>query len=213
MCCAAYACKRTRIHSSFCVDRETRVGLGVSHADMQLAVLAIGCPFLLTLLPIYQQATCNVRQYNCKSQVDCMVAQEVGFRPSKLRVDVAMRAVSLVLCNDKLSTYGAPDVLQVSVDQLDAHFSRDRCFADRPSNQAWPLGELLPDKCTLFWCSWLSVLVFILSCTDGDLVLMGKRLCGVNTLCSDPLQSTPLRMQHAQLLVQLRLLFYNLRMS
>lgn len=69
------------------------------------------------------------------------VAQEVGFRPSKLRVDAAMRAVSLVLCNDKLSTYGAPDVLQVSVDQLDAHFSRDRCFADRPSNQARPQAD------------------------------------------------------------------------
>lgn len=67
----------------------------------------------------------------------------MGFRPSQLRVDAAVRAVSLVLCNDKLSTYGAPDVLQMSLDQLDAHFARDRCFADRPSNQA-RLSLLLP---------------------------------------------------------------------
>lgn len=64
------------------------------------------------------------------------VAQEAGFRPSKLRIDAAVRAVSLVLCNDKLSTYGAPDVLQISLDQLNGHFAKDRCFADRPSNQA-----------------------------------------------------------------------------
>ena len=64
--------------------------------------------------------------------------QEQGFRPSKLRVDAAIRTVSLVLCNDKLTTYGAPDVLQVSVDQLDGHFYRNACFADRPANQACP---------------------------------------------------------------------------
>ena len=67
--------------------------------------------------------------------VHAQVAEQ-GFRPSKLRVDVAIRAVSLVLCNDKLTTYGAPDVLQVSVDQLDGHFYRNACFPDRPPNQA-----------------------------------------------------------------------------
>ena len=66
----------------------------------------------------------------------CVQVQEQGFRPSKLRVDAAIRTVSLVLCNDKLTTYGAPDVLQVSVDQLDGHFYRNACFADRPANQA-----------------------------------------------------------------------------
>ncbi len=50
-------------------------------------------------------------------------------------MDAAIKTVSLVLCNDKLTTYGAPDVLQVSVDQLDGHFYRNACFADRPPNQ------------------------------------------------------------------------------
>ena len=65
--------------------------------------------------------------------------QEQGFRPSKLRVDAAIRTVSLVLCNDKLTTYGAPDVLQVSVDQLEGHYYRNACFADRPPNQVCPV--------------------------------------------------------------------------
>ena len=74
----------------------------------------------------------------CQAPVHVQV-QEQGFRPSRLRVDAAIRTVSLVLCNDKLTTYGAPDVLQVSVDQLDGHFYRNACFADRPANQARPL--------------------------------------------------------------------------
>ena len=131
-----------------------------------------------------------------KSQVDCMVAQEVGFRPSKLRVDVAMRAVSLVLCNDKLSTYGAPDVLQVSVDQLDAHFSRDRCFADRPSNQARPCADNCRTNAPCCACSWLSVLIFISSCIDWEAALR----------CEHPVQSAPIPTQHALQLVELRLL-------
>ena len=61
--------------------------------------------------------------------------QELGFRPSKLRVDATAAGVSLVLCNDKLSTYGAPDVLQLSVEELDGHFSKHHLFADRPANQ------------------------------------------------------------------------------
>ena len=72
------------------------------------------------------------------SGMPALQVQEQGFRPSTLRLDVAIRTVSLVLCNDKLTTYGAPDVLQVSVDQLDGHFYRNACFADRPPNQVWP---------------------------------------------------------------------------
>lgn len=62
--------------------------------------------------------------------------QELDFRPSKVQVDAAVRAVSLVLCNDKITTYGAPDVLQVSIDQLDGHFCKHHSFSDRPPNQA-----------------------------------------------------------------------------
>ena len=82
----------------------------------------------------------------CQAPVHVQV-QEQGFRPSRLRVDAAIRTVSLVLCNDKLTTYGAPDVLQVSVDQLDGHFYRNACFADRPANQARPCCEM-PIPCT-----------------------------------------------------------------
>ena len=73
--------------------------------------------------------------------------QEQGFRPSKLRVDAAIRTVSLVLCNDKLTTYGAPDVLQVSVDQLEGHYYRNACFADRPPNQVRPCAKSVPSIC------------------------------------------------------------------
>lgn len=110
------------------------------------------------------------------------MAQEVGFRPSKLRVDAAMRAVSLVLCNDKLSTYGAPDVLQVSLDQLDAHFSRDRCFADRPSNQAWPQ----PDNCQM--CTLLCLFMDLCiesssSAVQAPYVVILTTMCGKLLSC------------------------------
>jgi hypothetical protein len=51
-------------------------------------------------------------------------------------VDAAVRALSVVLCNDKITTYGAPDVLQASIDQLDGRFCRESSFSDRPPNQA-----------------------------------------------------------------------------
>lgn len=101
--------------------------------------------------------------------------QDQGFRPSKLRVDAAIRAVSLVLCNDKLTTYGAPDVLQVSVDQLDGHFYRTAAFADRPPNQARLLPCLdlhLPSSpaerlLRLLVCMLLSSAVMNLTALDG----------------------------------------------
>lgn len=127
------------------------------------------------------------------------MAQEVGFRPSKLRVDAAMRAVSLVLCNDKLSTYGAPDVLQVSLDQLDAHFSRDRCFADRPSNQAWPQ----PDNCQM--CTLLCLFMDLCiesssSAVQAPYVVILTTMCGKLLSC----------LKAAQLWILSHLLFHNL---
>ncbi len=62
-------------------------------------------------------------------------------------MDAAAAGVSLVLCNDKLSTYGAPDVLQLSVEELDGHFSKHHLFADRPANQVlFPIAFLLVES-------------------------------------------------------------------
>ena len=36
-----------------------------------------------------------------------------SFRPYSMEVDVKLSEVSLVLCNDKPNSFGAPDVLQV----------------------------------------------------------------------------------------------------
>lgn len=46
-----------------------------------------------------------------------------------------MQSISLVLCNDKPQTFGAPDVLRVSVDQLMVKYVMEQHFHDRPPDQ------------------------------------------------------------------------------
>ena len=59
-----------------------------------------------------------------------------AWQPAALEVMARMRSAALVLCNDKLQTYGAPDVLQLAVSELAAAFAREAVLADRPPNQA-----------------------------------------------------------------------------
>lgn len=44
-----------------------------------------------------------------------------AFRPYVSEVDVRLREVSLILCNDKDTSYGAPDVLQANIENLSFH--------------------------------------------------------------------------------------------
>ena len=46
-----------------------------------------------------------------------------------------MQSISVVLCNDKPQTFGAPDVLRVSVDQLMVKHVMEQHFHDRPPDQ------------------------------------------------------------------------------
>ena len=55
------------------------------------------------------------------------------FRPSAFHLDGSMQTVSLVLCNDKPQTFGAPDVLRLSLDQLAVKYMMDLRFHDRPA--------------------------------------------------------------------------------
>ena len=57
------------------------------------------------------------------------------FRPSAFHMDGSMQTVSLVLCNDKPQTFGAPDVLRLSLDQLAVKYMMDMRFHDRPPDQ------------------------------------------------------------------------------
>ena len=41
-----------------------------------------------------------------------------GFRATVHEIEVATRDVSLILCNDKPTSFGAPDVLQANVEEL-----------------------------------------------------------------------------------------------
>lgn len=60
---------------------------------------------------------------------------QVEFRPTKLEVDLNVQSMSVVLCNDKPQTFGAPDVLQLSVDALALQYHVDQSLPDRPPNQ------------------------------------------------------------------------------
>ena len=78
----------------------------------------------------------------------CIVQQRRAdlWRPSVYDVDATIQSVSLVLCNDRPRTYGAPDILQVSLDRITARFSCTCLFRDRPPNQVFPRSFLLAIK-------------------------------------------------------------------
>ena len=48
--------------------------------------------------------------------------QDADFRPTSVDVNATAQAVSLVLCNDKPTTFGAPDVLDFCADKLELSF-------------------------------------------------------------------------------------------
>ena len=51
-------------------------------------------------------------------------------------MDGSMQSISVVLCNDKPQTFGAPDVLRISIDQLVVKYVMEQNFHDRPPDQA-----------------------------------------------------------------------------
>ena len=63
--------------------------------------------------------------------------QDADFRPTSVDVNGTAQAVSLVLCNDKPTTFGAPDVLDFCADNLKLSFTLDQSFSDRPPNQVY----------------------------------------------------------------------------
>lgn len=57
------------------------------------------------------------------------------FRPTAIHMDGTIQGLALVLCNDKPQTFGAPDVLRLSIDQLALKYVVDQRFHDRPADQ------------------------------------------------------------------------------
>lgn len=62
-------------------------------------------------------------------------AGEPAFRASHIRASLSMASLAGVLCNDQPTTFGAPDVLQVSATDIKLQAAQDLDFADRPANQ------------------------------------------------------------------------------
>eukprot|EP00887_Chlorella_sp_A99_P007742 scaffold20.g7742.t1 len=58
------------------------------------------------------------------------------FRPSSLQVTGLVQGATVVLCNDKPETFGAPDVLQLSLAQLNLAYDMATLLPDRPPNKA-----------------------------------------------------------------------------
>ena len=52
----------------------------------------------------------------------------------------SIEGFAAVLCNDKPETFGAPDVLRLSVEQVNAKYVMDQYFYDRPPSQVNGLG-------------------------------------------------------------------------
>ncbi|KAK9867091.1 hypothetical protein WJX84_006946 [Apatococcus fuscideae] len=78
----------------------------------------------------------NMMTGTTASTVELPKPQDADFRPTSVDVNGTAQAVSLVLCNDKPTTFGAPDVLDFCADNLKLSFTLDQSFSDRPPNQA-----------------------------------------------------------------------------
>jgi hypothetical protein len=57
------------------------------------------------------------------------------FRPLLLKLKVDAGAIALLLCHDRSGSFGAPDVLEVSLDRLSAKYSMECRLSDRPPDQ------------------------------------------------------------------------------
>ena len=58
------------------------------------------------------------------------------FRPSSLQVSLGVQQGTLVLCNDKAETFGAPDVLQCSLAGVSLAYAQATLLPVRPANKA-----------------------------------------------------------------------------
>lgn len=58
------------------------------------------------------------------------------FRPSSLQISLGVQQATVVLCNDKAETFGAPDVLQCSLANVGLAYDQATLLPDRPANKA-----------------------------------------------------------------------------
>lgn len=63
-------------------------------------------------------------------------APALPFRPSSLQIHVGAQQATVVLCNDKPETFGAPDVLQCSLAGVVLAYDTATLLPDRPPNKA-----------------------------------------------------------------------------
>jgi hypothetical protein len=59
---------------------------------------------------------------------------EPAFRPHGLKISASFERLALVLCNDKPETFGAPDVLHISISDGEATLDMASLLPDRPPN-------------------------------------------------------------------------------
>lgn len=69
------------------------------------------------------------------SGVEISVVRDKSFRPHSLQIAATMESAAMVLCNDKPETFGAPDVLQVSLTEASLVYDAATLLPDRPANK------------------------------------------------------------------------------
>lgn len=70
------------------------------------------------------------------ASVESTIDGQKPFRPHILHISSKMESITAVLCNDRPETFGAPDVLQLSVTEASLGFDSSKILPDRPANKA-----------------------------------------------------------------------------
>lgn len=66
-----------------------------------------------------------------------MLLQDSNFRPVRMRIAADVAGASLLLCTDRVGSFGAPDVVEVALDRIRLDHALDARFSDRPPDQVW----------------------------------------------------------------------------
>ncbi|KXZ47067.1 hypothetical protein GPECTOR_38g304 [Gonium pectorale] len=66
-----------------------------------------------------------------------------SFRPSSTALDVDVKSLAIVLCDDKPKSYGAPDILTAAAERLVLQYTTDKRYLDHMPEQSGCLSLLL----------------------------------------------------------------------
>ncbi|GFR40085.1 hypothetical protein Agub_g633, partial [Astrephomene gubernaculifera] len=120
------------------------LALGLIQANKGLFAPAPGL-LQATRMPAVAKAPPGLRTGVPASQAEAVAYSKAtwNFRPSTMYVDVHVKSLAFVLCDDKPKSYGAPDVLTAAMERLALQYATEKRFCDHAPEQSGCLSLLL----------------------------------------------------------------------